>query len=38
MNPLYAGHEGAAYSDVFLGMAVVAALAPAVAFRMRPGR
>ncbi|MGW3341732.1 MFS transporter [Nonomuraea rubra] len=36
VNPLYAGHAGAAYSDVFLAMAVVTVLALAVAFRMRP--
>lgn len=37
VNPLYAAHEGAAYSDAFLAMAVFAALTLVVAFRMRPG-
>ncbi|MFB4263333.1 MFS transporter [Nonomuraea sp. GTA35] len=36
VNPLYGGSEGAAYSDVFLTMAVVVVLALAVAYRMRP--
>jgi DHA2 family metal-tetracycline-proton antiporter-like MFS transporter len=36
VNPLYAAHEGAAHSDAFLAMAVVAAFALVVAFRMRP--
>ncbi|MCI2423752.1 MFS transporter [Saccharopolyspora sp. K220] len=36
INPLYPGHEGAAYSDAFLAMAVVVVLALLVAFRMRP--
>jgi MFS transporter, DHA2 family, metal-tetracycline-proton antiporter len=36
INPLYPGHEGAAFSDAFLAMAVVAVLALIVAFRMRP--
>ncbi|GHE91141.1 MFS transporter [Amycolatopsis deserti] len=38
VNPLHAGSEGAAYSDAFLVMAVVAVLALIVAFRMRPAR
>jgi MFS transporter, DHA2 family, metal-tetracycline-proton antiporter len=37
LNPLHA-HDGAAFSDAFLTMAAVAALALVVAFRMRPGR
>jgi MFS family permease len=37
VNPLYAADEGAAFSDAFLAMAVVAVLALTVAFRMRPG-
>ncbi|NIH83844.1 MFS transporter [Amycolatopsis granulosa] len=36
INPLHSGHEGAAYSDAFLAMAVVAVLAVVVASRMRP--
>jgi DHA2 family metal-tetracycline-proton antiporter-like MFS transporter/DHA2 family florfenicol/chloramphenicol resistance protein-like MFS transporter len=36
INPLYTGHEGAAFSDAFLAMAVVVVLALIVAFRMRP--
>ncbi|MEV1000952.1 MFS transporter [Nonomuraea sp. NPDC050202] len=36
VNPLYGGSEGAAYSDVFLTMAVVVVPALAVACRMRP--
>jgi MFS transporter, DHA2 family, metal-tetracycline-proton antiporter len=36
VNPLYVGHAGAAFSDAFLAMAVVAAFALVVAFRMRP--
>jgi MFS transporter, DHA2 family, metal-tetracycline-proton antiporter len=36
VNPLYSGHEGAAYSDVFLAMAVVVILTLIVASRMRP--
>ena len=36
VNPLYRGHEGAAYSDVFLAMAVVVVLTVIVASRMRP--
>ncbi|MEV0385594.1 MFS transporter [Nonomuraea sp. NPDC050643] len=36
LNPLYPGHEGAAFSDVFLAMAGVVVLALIVAFRMRP--
>jgi DHA2 family metal-tetracycline-proton antiporter-like MFS transporter len=36
LNPLYAGHEGAAFSDAFLAMAVVTAFALVVALRMRP--
>jgi DHA2 family metal-tetracycline-proton antiporter-like MFS transporter len=35
VNPLYPGHEGAAFSDAFLAMAVVVVLALIVAFRMR---
>ncbi|TMR90957.1 MFS transporter [Nonomuraea basaltis] len=35
INPLYPGHEGAAFSDTFLAMAVVVVLALIVAFRMR---
>jgi MFS transporter, DHA2 family, metal-tetracycline-proton antiporter len=38
VNPLYPGHEGAAFSDAFLAMAVVVVLALVVAYRMRPGR
>ncbi|MCP2169696.1 MFS transporter [Goodfellowiella coeruleoviolacea] len=38
INPYYAGHEGAAYSDVFLAMAVVTVLTLIVASRMRPAR
>jgi MFS transporter, DHA2 family, metal-tetracycline-proton antiporter len=38
VNPLYAGHEGAAFSDAFLAMAVVVVLALVVAFGMRPSR
>jgi DHA2 family metal-tetracycline-proton antiporter-like MFS transporter len=37
VNPLYAAHEGAAYSDAFMAMAAVTVLALVVAFRMRPG-
>ncbi|GAA3774683.1 MDR family MFS transporter [Plantactinospora mayteni] len=36
VNPLHTGHEGAAFSDAFLAMAVVIVLALVVAFRMRP--
>jgi MFS transporter, DHA2 family, metal-tetracycline-proton antiporter len=36
VNPFYSGHEGAAYSDAFLAMAVVVVLTLFVAFRMRP--
>ncbi|WP_116101169.1 hypothetical protein [Amycolatopsis thermalba] len=36
VNPLFAGPAGAAFSDAFLAMAVVAVLALIVAFRMRP--
>jgi len=36
VNPLYPGHDGAAFSDAFLAMAVVVVLALTVAFRMRP--
>ncbi len=36
INPLYPGHEGAAFSDAFLAMAVVVVLALIVALRMRP--
>nr|UPN68099.1 putative MFS transporter [Saccharothrix sp.] len=36
VNPFYDGHEGAAYSDVFLAMAVVVVLTLVVASRMRP--
>ncbi|GHH28314.1 MFS transporter [Streptomyces rubradiris] len=36
VNPLYSGHSGSAYSDVFLAMAVVVALTLVVASRMRP--
>ncbi|MFC4120387.1 MFS transporter [Nonomuraea zeae] len=36
VNPLYTAHEGAAFSDAFLAMAVVAALTVIVALRMRP--
>lgn len=35
-NPLHTGQDGAAYSDVFLAMAVIAVLAVIAAFRMRP--
>lgn len=35
-NPLYPGHEGAAFSDALLTIALVAVLASIVAFRMRP--
>ncbi|WP_431924929.1 MFS transporter [Nonomuraea jabiensis] len=35
-NPLYAGQDGAAYSDAFLAMAVIVVLAVIAAFRMRP--
>ncbi|MGW1173992.1 MFS transporter [Kitasatospora sp. NPDC002543] len=34
VNPLHSGHDGAAYSDVFLAMAVVVVLTLAVASRM----
>ncbi|MEV5828052.1 MFS transporter [Spirillospora sp. NPDC052242] len=36
VNPLFTGDGGAAYSDVFLTMAVLSLLALAVAWRMRP--
>ncbi|MEO3852078.1 hypothetical protein ABGB09_31375 [Streptomyces sp. B8F3] len=36
LNPLSTGHEGAAYSDAFLAMAAVTALALLAAHRMRP--
>ncbi|MFC4565745.1 MFS transporter [Nocardiopsis mangrovi] len=36
VNPLYPGQDGAAFSDAFLAMAVVAALTLVVALRMRP--
>jgi MFS family permease len=36
INPLYSGHSGSAYSDVFLAMAVVVVLTLVVASRMRP--
>ncbi|MEV5575474.1 MFS transporter [Spirillospora sp. NPDC052269] len=36
VNPLYPGHEGAAYSDAFLAIAVVAVLTLVGAFRMYP--
>ncbi|MFC4007361.1 MFS transporter [Nonomuraea purpurea] len=36
VNPLYGGHEGAAYSDAFLAMTVVVVLTLIVAFRMSP--
>ncbi|MCE6997352.1 MFS transporter [Saccharothrix sp. S26] len=36
VNPFYNGHEGAAYSDVFLAMAVVVVVTLVVASRMRP--
>ncbi|MFC7330294.1 MFS transporter [Marinactinospora rubrisoli] len=36
VNPLYAGHEGAAFSDAFLAMVVVVVPALVVAYRMRP--
>lgn len=36
VNPLWSGDEGAAYSDVFLAMAVLVVLTLAVASRMRP--
>ncbi|MET7328964.1 MFS transporter [Nonomuraea sp. NPDC005650] len=36
VNPLYSGHEGAAFSDVFLAMAVLVVPALIVAFRMHP--
>ncbi|MFC7583123.1 MFS transporter [Nonomuraea antimicrobica] len=36
VNPLYPGHEGAAFSDAFLAMAVVVVPALIVAYRMRP--
>ncbi|MEV0622803.1 MFS transporter [Nonomuraea sp. NPDC050404] len=36
INPLYAAHEGAAYSDAFLTLAVVVALALIAAYRMQP--
>ncbi|MER6001995.1 MFS transporter [Nonomuraea angiospora] len=35
-NPLHTGPDGAAYSDVFLAMAVIVVLAVIAAFRMRP--
>jgi MFS transporter, DHA2 family, metal-tetracycline-proton antiporter len=35
VNPLFTGHDGAAYSDAFLAMAGVAAVTWIVAFRMR---
>jgi MFS transporter, DHA2 family, metal-tetracycline-proton antiporter len=38
VNPLYPADEGAAFSDAFLAMAVVAFLALVVATRMRPPR
>jgi len=36
INPLFSGHHGSAYSDVFLAMAAVAVLTLIVASRMRP--
>ncbi|MGN9842244.1 MFS transporter [Nonomuraea sp. H19] len=36
INPLYPGHEGAAFSDAFLAMAAVVVPALIVAYRMRP--
>ena len=36
LNPLYTGHDGAAFSDAFLAMAVVTVVSLVVAFRMRP--
>ncbi|MGW3495733.1 MFS transporter [Streptomyces sp. NPDC001020] len=36
INPLFSGHHGSAYSDVFLAMAVVVVLTLVVASRMRP--
>ncbi|BAU81648.1 hypothetical protein SLA_0694 [Streptomyces laurentii] len=36
INPLFSGHHGPAYSDVFLAMGVVAALTLIVASRIRP--
>ncbi|ATL68124.1 MFS transporter [Nocardia terpenica] len=35
INPLYSGHEGAAYSDAFLTMALIVVVALIVALRMR---
>ncbi|MDX3108794.1 MFS transporter [Nonomuraea angiospora] len=35
-NPFHTGQDGAAYSDVFLAMAVIVALAVVAASRMRP--
>ncbi|MFF0390103.1 MFS transporter [Kitasatospora sp. NPDC004615] len=36
INPLFSGHHGSAYSDVFLAMAVVVVLTLVLASRMRP--
>lgn len=36
LNPMYSGHEGAAFSDVFLAMAVVVIPTLIIALRMRP--
>ncbi|WP_020666122.1 MFS transporter [Amycolatopsis nigrescens] len=36
VNPLYAGHEGTAFSDAFLAMAVLVIPTLIIAFRMRP--
>ncbi|GAA3197681.1 MULTISPECIES: MFS transporter [Streptomyces] len=36
LNPLFSGHHGAAYSDVFLAMAAVALLTLLLASRLRP--
>ncbi|UJW32716.1 MFS transporter [Saccharothrix sp. AJ9571] len=38
LNPWFTSHEGAAFSDVFLAMAVIVLLTLVVAFRMRPHR
>ncbi|GAB2758033.1 hypothetical protein [Amycolatopsis magusensis] len=38
LNPWFTSHEGAAFSDAFLAMAVVVLLTLVVAFRMRSPR
>lgn len=38
INPLYAGHQGTAFSDTFLAMAVIVIPTLIVAYRMHPAR